>query len=89
MSDEMLEWVRAYLERDEDIVVPIKKMWNEWHLSHPESPLDAFTAAILADEQVEHMASVDHNREWKTPPWKKRPSMSSEWKRWAISPARG
>jgi hypothetical protein len=62
MSDEMLEWVRAYLERDEDIVVPIKKMWNEWHLSHPESLLDEFTAAILADEQVEHMASVDHNR---------------------------
>src|SRR5436190_2783974 len=62
MSDEMLEWVRAYLERDEDIVVPIKKMWNEWHLSHSESSLDEFTATILADEQVEHMASVDHNR---------------------------
>lgn len=62
MSDEMLEWVRAYLERDEDIVVPIKKMWNEWRLSHPEPPLEEFMAAILADEQVEHMASVDHNR---------------------------
>ena len=62
MSDEMLDWVRAYLEHDEDIVVPIKKMWNEWQLSHLESPLDEFTAAILADEQVEHMASVDHNR---------------------------
>ncbi len=62
MPDEMLDWVRAYLERDEDIVVPIKKMWNEWHLSYPEAPLDEFTAAILADEQVEHMASVDHNR---------------------------
>src|SRR5689334_21791006 len=63
MSDEILDWVRAYLERDEDIVVPVKKMWNEWHLSYPETPLDEFTAAILADEQVEHMASVDHNRD--------------------------
>src|SRR5262245_34653966 len=62
MSSEMLDWARAYLERDEDIVVPIKKMWNEWHLSHSETPLDEFTTAVLADEQVEHMASVDHNR---------------------------
>lgn len=62
MLSEMTDWVRSYLERDEDIVVPIKKMWNEWHLSHPETPLDDFTASVLADEQVEHMASVDHNR---------------------------
>ena len=44
MSSELLDWVYAYLERDEDIVVPIKKMWNEWHAMHAEPSLEAFTA---------------------------------------------
>ena len=36
MSAELFYWVQAYLERDEEIVVPIKKMWNEWHAIHEE-----------------------------------------------------
>lgn len=57
---EMRRWVRDYLERDEEIIVPIKKMWNEWHAAHGALPLEEFTAAVLADPEVEEMRGVDH-----------------------------
>ena len=59
-SDEVLAWVQDYLARDEDIVVPIKKMWNEWHAAHVAPSLEVFTAMVLADEQVEELGEVDH-----------------------------
>ncbi len=69
MSSELLDWVYTYLERDEDIVVPIKKLWNEWRADHTEPPLEVFTAMILADERFEEMGGVDHTRgmEWMSP----------------------
>jgi hypothetical protein len=69
MSSELLNWVYAYLERDEEIVVPIKRMWNEWHVLHSEPSLDDFTALLLADDRFEEMEGVDHNEglEWDSP----------------------
>jgi hypothetical protein len=69
MSSELIDWVYAYLVRDEDIIVPIKKMWNEWHNMHREPALAEFTEMILADERVEEMGGIDHNEgmEWMTP----------------------
>ncbi len=69
MSTEILDWIYAYLERDEDIVVPIKKMWNEWHAAHAEPSLEAFTAMVLADERFEEMGGVDHTEgmDWMEP----------------------
>lgn len=60
MSSELLNWVYDYLERDEEIVVPVKKMWNEWRVSHSQPGLRQFTALILADERIEEMDGVDH-----------------------------
>lgn len=60
MSSQLLNWVYDYLEGDEDIVVPIKKMWNEWHGAHLEPSLETFTAMVLADERFEAMGGVDH-----------------------------
>jgi hypothetical protein len=60
MSTELMDWVHAYLERDEDVVAPIKKMWNEWHADHAEPSLQDFTAIVLADERFEEMGGVDH-----------------------------
>jgi hypothetical protein len=57
---EMRQWVRAYLERDEDIIVPIKRMWNEYHAAHDEPALEEFTAAVLGDPDVEEMRGVNH-----------------------------
>jgi hypothetical protein len=57
---EMRQWVRAYLEQDEDIIVPIKRMWNEYHAAHGSPPLEEFTEAVLADPEVEEMRGVNH-----------------------------
>ncbi|MBU4226100.1 MAG: hypothetical protein KKC71_09825 [Chloroflexi bacterium] len=69
MTTELLEWVNAYLEKDEEIVVPIKKMWNEWHATHEEPLLEEFTAQVLADPRNEAERGVDHNdgMEWMSP----------------------
>jgi len=64
----LMEYVIQRLAEDEDIVVPIKKLWNEWVILHGGPPLDKFAAIILVDEQIEEMDSVDHNKgmEWMT-----------------------
>lgn len=69
MSSELLEWVHTYLEQDEEIVIPIKKMWNEWQITHTRLALDAFIALLLADERFEDVGGVDHTEgmEWMTP----------------------
>ena len=69
MSSELLEWVHTYLAQDEEIVVPIKKMWNEWRITHTGPVLDVFIALLLADERFEDVGDVDHTegREWMTP----------------------
>jgi len=69
MSDQMLAWVCDYLDRDEEIVVPIKKLWNEWRATHPGPSLEAFTEQVLADDRIEEMHGVDHARgmEWMGP----------------------
>jgi len=69
MSSELLDWAYEYLERDEDIVVPIKKMWNEWRQTHNQPALQDFTSAILADQRFEEMSGVDHSEgmEWMEP----------------------
>ncbi|RMD60729.1 hypothetical protein D6833_09235 [Candidatus Parcubacteria bacterium] len=69
MSTELLNWVHDYLERDEDIVVPIKKMWNEWVAMHGAPSLEEFTALVLSDERFEEMPGVDYEEdpEWLTP----------------------
>lgn len=69
MSSELLDWVHDYLERDPDIVVPIKKMWNEWRQTHSQPALQDFTSAILADPRFEEMSGVDHSEgmEWMEP----------------------
>jgi hypothetical protein len=60
MSSDALNWVIEYLENDETIIVPIKKMWNEWHASRGEPSLEVFTSIILADDRVQQMGGVDH-----------------------------
>jgi hypothetical protein len=59
----MLDWVSAYLEQDEEIVVPVKKMWNEWRTAHAEPSLDDFMEQVLADDRFEEMGGVDHTED--------------------------
>jgi hypothetical protein len=60
MTTELLEWVNQYLANDEEIIVPIKKMWIEWRADHEEPSLEEFTVAVLADPRNEEMPGVDH-----------------------------
>ena len=57
---ELIEWVRTYLEQDEDIIVPIKKMWNEWYAVQGTPSLEEFTRKALSDYRIEEMPGVDH-----------------------------
>lgn len=57
---ELIQWVRGYLEQDEDIIVPIKKMWNEWSAAQRTPSLAEFTRIVLADDLIEEMPGVDH-----------------------------
>jgi len=65
-SAELVEWVYARLERDEDIVVPLRKLWQEWRAAHAESQFNDFAAQVLADERIEEMHGVNHGEglEW-------------------------
>ena len=57
---ELIQWVHAYLEQDEDIIVPVKKMWNEWYAAQGPPSLAEFTRVVLSDDLVEEMPGVDH-----------------------------
>ncbi len=57
---ELTQWVRAYLEEDEDIIVPVKKMWNEWSAAQGTPLLAEFTRIVLSDDRIEEMPGVDH-----------------------------
>ncbi|MBM3143627.1 MAG: hypothetical protein FJ010_01400 [Chloroflexi bacterium] len=65
----LIEYVIHRLEEDEEIVVPIKKLWIEWVQEHGGPPFDEFTELVLADERIEEMDGVDHNEglEWMSP----------------------
>ncbi len=60
---ELTQWLRAYLERDEDIIVPVKKMWNEWYAAQGTPLLAEFTRLVLSDDLVEEMPGVDHTED--------------------------
>ena len=57
---ELIQWVRAYLKRDEDIIVPIKRMWNEWSAARGTPLLAEYTRIVLSDDRIEEMPGVDH-----------------------------
>ncbi len=59
-TPDLRAWVHSYLERDEDIIVPVKKMWKEWRTLAAEPSLEEFTRLVLADEDLEEEHGVDH-----------------------------
>lgn len=63
MSEPMLDWVCDYLERDAEIVVPVRRLWKEWRAQHPEAAYDEFEATVLADPRVQLMSGIDQTRD--------------------------
>jgi hypothetical protein len=68
-APDLTAWVHDYLIRDEDVIVPVKQMWNVWHATHPEPSFEEFTTAVLADVRIEEMGGVDHTEgmDWMSP----------------------
>ncbi len=63
MSEPMLDWVCDFLERDAEVVVPVRRLWNEYRAQHPEAAYDEFEAAVLADPRVQLMRGVDQTED--------------------------
>jgi len=68
-TPDLTAWVLEFLTDDEEVVVPVKRMWNAWHAAHPDPSFEEFTTAVLADERIEEMGGVDHTEgmDWMSP----------------------
>ena len=63
MSSEMLNWVYISLQRDEEVVVPLKRLWRQKYGTSNELSFEEFARKVLCDERFEEMYSVDHDPE--------------------------
>ena len=61
MSSEMLDWVYECLLEDEDIVVPLKKIWSRRYGSAGEPSFERFARAVLSDRRFELLYALDHD----------------------------
>ncbi len=63
----LTDWAATVLETDEDILVPVKKIWKEYSANTSGVSLDEFTRALEQDERLEFMEGTDHKEsfeEW-------------------------
>lgn len=61
MSSEMLDWVHKCLEEDEDVIVPLRKLWSCHHDLVDELTFEHFARMVLSDERFEEVYSLDHD----------------------------
>lgn len=59
---ELTDWVASVLEVDEDILVPVKKLWAEYSSRTPNVSLDDFSHALEQDPRFEFLAGTDPTR---------------------------
>lgn len=55
----LTDWAASILETDEEILVPIKKLWTQYVARASDVSLDDFTRALEADERFEFMEGTD------------------------------
>ncbi len=56
---DVIEWAASILETDEEILVPVKKLWAQYTAQTPGISLDDFTRALEADARFEFMEGTD------------------------------
>lgn len=61
MSELILNWVCKCLEEDEDVIVPLRKLWNRGCSQSLDPSFEEFAELVLKDPRVEFMYSIDHN----------------------------
>lgn len=57
------EWAGRVLETDEDILVPVKKLWNEYTAQVPGTTLAEFTRELENDARFEFFAGTNREKE--------------------------
>ncbi|MCX7838167.1 MAG: hypothetical protein N2559_01740 [Anaerolineae bacterium] len=55
----LTDWAAGILETDEEILVPVKKLWVQYTAQNPGISLDDFTRALEADARFEFMEGTD------------------------------
>lgn len=60
-SVDVLNWVYQYLLADEEIIVPLKKLWSRKYDLVGELSFDEFARMILRDDRFEEVYSLDHD----------------------------
>ena len=61
MPSDMLDWVYKCLLEDEDVVVPLKKLWSRRYGLAGNPSFQQFARSVLRDERFEEMYSLDHD----------------------------
>ncbi len=64
----LTDWAAAILETDEDILVPVKKLWTQYRAKTPGVSLDEFTRALTQDARFEFMDGVHPTERWAESP---------------------
>ncbi len=57
------DWAATILETDEDILVPVKKLWKEYTTQDASVSFDDFTRVLEHDERFEFMEEIGHDEE--------------------------
>jgi hypothetical protein len=63
----LTDWAAAALQVDEDILVPVKKLWVEYSAHTPNVSLDDFSRALARDARFEFVEGIDpteHLDDW-------------------------
>lgn len=61
MSSEMRDWVYKCLQEEEEIIVPLKKLWSRRYGLAGKPSFEQFERIVLRDERFEKLYSVDHD----------------------------
>lgn len=59
LTDSIGDWIHAFLEKDDAIVVPVRKMWKAWCTEHDHVTLEEFSAIVEADPRIEAMPGLE------------------------------
>lgn len=58
----LTDWAATILQTDEDILVPVKKLWKDYSAQDAGVSLEAFKRALEKDARFEFMRGIDHKR---------------------------
>lgn len=58
---EMLDWAYQCLQEEEEIIVPLRKLWDRARSRARVPPFEQFSRAVLSDGRFEQVYSLEHD----------------------------